>query len=194
MATEYAVLPYESPPLMLLVPGHDDGPARIWLANWEARFPDAVRVELGMWDKPHRNSWVNKLNLAIDRARRPVVIVAEGLACVAVAWWAEYEQPGVDTPVKGALLIDPPDVDRPGSDPRLAAFTSCPREALPFATCVLASRSRGADCLRVLRQMARDWNAPFDTIANASVLSVPSIFPVQTLGQRFLTGFLDLAG
>ena len=193
MSAENPVFLNETSPLMLLVPGHDDGPARRWLAHWEACFPDAIRVELGMWAKPHRNTWVNKLNLAIDRARRPVVIVAEGLACVALAWWAEYEQPDLDTPVKGALMIDPPDVDRPGSDPRLAAFTSCPRQPLPFATCVLASRNRGAGSLQALRQLARDWNAPFDTIANASVLSVPSLGPVQTLGQRFLSGFLDLA-
>ena len=180
-------------PLMLLVPGHNDAAARRWLADWEHQFPDAARVELGMWEKPHRNTWVNKLNLAIARANRPVVIVAEGLACLAVAWWVEYEQPGADSQIKGALLIDPPEVDRPGSDPRLAAFTSTPRTAMPFVACVLASRCRGAVALRALRMLARDWDCPFDTIAAASVVSVPSISPVQSLGQRFLSGFLAVA-
>ncbi|HZU62209.1 MAG TPA: alpha/beta hydrolase [Novosphingobium sp.] len=176
---------------MLLVPGHDDAPARRWLANWESRFPEAITVELGLWDRPHRNTWVNRLNLAIHRAGRPVVIVAEGLATMAVAWWAEYEQPGAGGPVRGALLIDPPDVDRPGGDARLASFPSCPRAALPFAACVLASRSRGPLALRTIRQLAADWGGPFDTLASAAVLAAPSLSPVQSLGQKVLSGWMS---
>ena len=118
-------------PLILLVPGlHDSGPGH-WQTLWETSRPDARRVELGMWDDPHRNIWVNQLNLAIHRANRPVVLVAHSLGCLAVAWWAEYEQPAHGVPVIGALLVAPPDVDRPGADPRLARFSACPRSALP---------------------------------------------------------------
>ena len=67
--------PLAREPLLLLVRGHDDVAARRWLADWQGRFPDAVAVELGLWDKPHRNTWVNKLNLAIQHAGRPVVVV-----------------------------------------------------------------------------------------------------------------------
>ena len=91
-------------PLTLLVPGlHDSGPGH-WQTLWETSRPDARRVELGMWDDPHRNTWVNQLNLAIHRANRPVVLVAHSLGCLAVAWWAEYEQPAHGVPVIGALL------------------------------------------------------------------------------------------
>ena len=177
-------------PVMLLVPGNDDARSRQWLGDWEASFPQARPVDLGLWNRPHRNTWVNKLNLAIHRAERPVIVIAEGLACVAVAWWAEYERPGADGPVVGALLIDPPDVDRPGLDPRLAALSSVPRTALPFAACVLASGSRGAMDLRTVRRLAVEWRCSFDTYGGQSVPSVPSPSPVQSLGQRFLSGLI----
>ena len=49
-----------------------------------------------------------------------------------VAWWVEYEGPKFGDPAVGAIFISPPDVDRPGSDPRLARFGACSRETLPF--------------------------------------------------------------
>src|SRR5262245_5536541 len=78
-------------PLVLTVPGlNNSGPAH-WQTLWEQRLSDCRRVELGMWDKPHRNTWVNKLNLAIRTADRPVVLAAHSLGCIAVAWWAHFE-------------------------------------------------------------------------------------------------------
>src|SRR5688500_6538868 len=108
-------------PAILAVPGDPFfGPARAI-----AERGGHSLVELGMWENPHRNTWVNKLNLSIHRAGKPVVLVADSFACLAAIWWAEYEQPAYGNPVAGALLISPPDVDRPGGDPRLARFGAC---------------------------------------------------------------------
>src|SRR6202008_1877452 len=123
-------------PLILLIPGLNDSGPDHWQTRWERKRINAHRVELGMWDDPHRNTWVNKLNLAIHRAERPVVLVAHSLACLSVPWWAEYEQPRPGSGVIGALLVAPPDVDRPGLDPRLARFAACPRSELPFPSIV----------------------------------------------------------
>ena len=55
-------------PLILLVPGLNDSGPDHWQSRWERNHANAHRVDLGMWDDPHRNTWVNKLNLAIHRA------------------------------------------------------------------------------------------------------------------------------
>jgi predicted alpha/beta hydrolase family esterase len=103
----------ETPPVILTVPGLcNSGPGH-WQTLWEARLPRCRRVDLGLWDDPHRNTWVNKLNLAIQRAEGPVVLAAHSLGCLVVAWWAEYEQLGGPVEggkVIGALLVAPPDV------------------------------------------------------------------------------------
>jgi predicted alpha/beta hydrolase family esterase len=161
-------------PLILLVPAHDDrGPAD-WMGVWERERANCHRVDLGMWDAPHRNTWVNKLALAIHRAGRQVVLVAEDIGCLAVAWWAEYEEPGgagamagpvagsMTGAVSGAIFVSPPDVDRPGSDPRLARFGACPRRALPFPSWLVATRGDPPERRRTARQLARDWGAGFE--------------------------------
>lgn len=114
-----------------------------------------------MWDDPHRNTWVNKINIAIHRAQRPMILVAHSLGCHAVAWWAEYERPGIGNPVVGALLVAPPDVERDGVDPRLARFAPVPRAPLPFRTFLAASRNDPYAKIAVARERAKDWGATF---------------------------------
>lgn len=155
-------------PLILVIPGDDTPEARRWLESWERNRPDCRRVDLGMWHDPHRNTWVNKINLAICRAERPVMLVAHRLSCLAVAWWAEYERPAFGDPVVGALFVAPPDVERPGLDPRLAKFGTVPRQPLPFASFVIASRDDPLCNARTAYTLARDWDARFiDSSAEA---------------------------
>lgn len=153
-------------PLILLVSGHPEGGSGDWMKTWEDQRSDCVRLDLGMWDKPHRNTslrnfGVNKLNLAIHRAERPVILVADDIGCLAVAWWSEYEQPEFGNPVIGALLVSPPDVDRPGADPRLAPFGACPRRQLPFPSFVVADRRASQPKLVTTTQLASDWDSLF---------------------------------
>lgn len=177
-------------PLILLVPGlHDSGPDH-WQTRWETERADTRRVELGMWDNPHRNTWVNNLNLAVHRAGRPVVLVAHSLGCLAVAWWAEYEQPAYGNPVIGALLVAPPDVDRPGADPRLARFSSCPRNRLPFPAFLVASRNDPWCNQRTAYGLARDWGCRFADAGDAGHINAESGAGDWSFGQALLKQLL----
>ncbi|EJU13574.1 hypothetical protein LH128_08149 [Sphingomonas sp. LH128] len=148
--------PERETPLILLVPGTPLTPKH-WMSRW-AQWSEHCRVvELGLWDEPHRNTWVNKLNLAIRRADRPVVIVTDDIAALALAWWVEFEVAGAESPVIGALIVDAPNVDLPGADPRLAAFGACPRQPLPFTSFLVADLDGSAQ--RSMLRLANDWGA-----------------------------------
>jgi len=148
-------------PLILLVPGlYDSGPGH-WQSAWERDLPDCARVDLGMWDNPNRNAWVNQLNLAIQKAARPVILVAHSLGCHAVAWWNEYERPTAGGPVIGALLVAPPDVEDKVADPRVARFAPVMRTALPFPSVLVASRDDPYIEFGRSRRLARIWKSRF---------------------------------
>jgi predicted alpha/beta hydrolase family esterase len=175
-------------PLILIVPGIDNSSPRHWQSQWEAQCSDCHRVDLGMWDDPQRNVWVNKLNLAIYRAERPVVLVAHSLGCLAVAWWAEFEQPAHGNPAVGALLVAPPDVDRPGTDDRLARFGACPRKELPFRSFLAASQDDPFCSLRTAQMLASDWGSRFAFAGEIGHINADSglgdwHFGKQLLGQ-----------
>lgn len=149
-------------PLILLVPGAPL-PGSHWMNRWASWSEHCRIVELGLWDEPHRNTWVNKLNLAVRRADRPVVIVTDGIAALALAWWVEFEglgQQGQDeSPVLGAVIVDPPNVDLPGADRRLARFGACPRQPLPFTSFMVSDLDGSLVHQRALMRLAKDWGS-----------------------------------
>lgn len=173
-------------PLILIIPENDETATGSWHIRWEAKRGDCRRVELGMWEEPHRNTWVNKLNLEIHRADAPVVIVAHGLGCVTTAWWAEYEQPRYAAPVVGALLVAPPDVERPGRDPRLARFGACPRKPLPFPSFLVASGNDPHCPFDTAVSLARDWGSRFAFAGDVGHLDASSNLGEWPLGERLL--------
>lgn len=151
-------------PLILTVPGLCSSGPDHWQTLWEQERHDCRRVELGMWERPHRNTWVNQLNLAIHRADRPVVLAAHSLGCLAVAWWARYERPAAfeqGGPVIGALLVAPPEVDFFPLDERLSQFSPTPSEELPFRSILVASRNDPYMGIHTAQQLARTWGSQF---------------------------------
>lgn len=146
-------------PLVLTVPGlNNSGPGH-WQTIWEATRNDCHRVELGMWDRPHRNTWVNKLNAAIRQADRPVILAAHSLGCLAVAWWAALENPPFGHPVAGALLVAPPEVDAATQDGRLTPFGPAPKGLLPFPSIVAASRNDPYISFTRAHTLAKFWGS-----------------------------------
>ena len=146
-------------PLILIIPGLNDSGPRHWQTLWEREHADCVRVELGMWDNPHRNTWVNKLNAIIHASNRPVILAAHSLGCHAVGWWNALERPGADSKVLGALLVAPPQVEGPGIDPRIAGFAPVVRQRLPFTSILAASQNDPYIPFGQAKKLARIWGS-----------------------------------
>ncbi|MFM5884983.1 MAG: RBBP9/YdeN family alpha/beta hydrolase [Novosphingobium sp.] len=176
-------------PLILTVPGLDNSGPDHWQTRWERQRGDCRRVDLGMWSKPHRNTWVNKLNLAIRQADRPVVLVAHSLGCLAVAWWAQLEQPGPDSPVRGALLVAPPEVDFFPRDERIASFAPTPAIRLPFPSILIASHDDPYMGFRTSRRLARVWGSNFADAGKVGHINADSDIGDWPFGQ-FMLGIL----
>ena len=176
-------------PLILTVPGlSNSGPAH-WQTRWEQQLGNCHRVELGMWDRPHRNTWVNKLNLAIREADRPVVLVAHSLGCLAVAWWAHFEGREAAGRVAGALLVAPPEVDFFPLDPRLETFAPTPAHPLPFPAILVGSRNDPYIGFRTAQRLARTWGARFADAGTSGHINADSDLGDWEFGQ-FLLGQL----
>ena len=181
-------------PLILTVPGLGSSGPGHWQSNWEASLDlDVARVELGSWDDPHRNTWVNKLNLAIRRADCPVVLVAHSLGCLAVAWWVEYEAAQEPHNVVGALLVAPPEADEGEPDPRLTRFAPVPRGVLPFPSIVVASRNDPWIGFGRARSLAEAWGSRFADAGPGGHLNAESALGDWAFGQLLLDQVLARA-
>lgn len=146
------------PPVFLTVPGIDNSGPHHWQTLWEAELENCIRVDLGMWSTPHRNTWVNKLNNAIAGAGRPVILVAHSLGCHAVAWWNQLELAPAGK-VLGALLVAPPSLTDLEAESRLDAFAPLARSRLRFPSILAASQNDPYASFGQSRKMARTWGS-----------------------------------
>jgi predicted alpha/beta hydrolase family esterase len=150
-----------SHPTILTVPGlNGSGPSH-WQSLWEEARPDTIRVELGMWNTPHRNSWVTKLDQAIRAAQAPVILAAHSLGCLAVAWWSELSPQPYGWPVAGALLVAPADADRTDVGAEIKAFAPTPSRPLPFPSIVVASTDDPWITIERAHSLASNWGSHF---------------------------------
>lgn len=173
MASSRPANPYADPAI-LLVPGLGGSGPGHWQTLWEQELDSAATVDLGDWEKPHRNTWVNKLNLAIHRANRPVILVAHSLGCLAIAWWAHYERPERSNPVVGALLVAPPEADFFPRDERLNPFAPVPVDPLPFDSILVASRNDPWMNFHTAAWLAGHWQSDLIDLGDAGHINADS--------------------
>lgn len=177
-------------PSVLLVPDGRDGLFAPWLDAWRRERDDCVRVDLGAWDSPRRNAWVTQLDHAIRAARSPAILCAQGLGCLAVAWWCELEGQPWAWPVAGALLVDPTDVARAGTAARGADFAPAPRRLLPFRSIVVSRRGEASRA----SETARLWGGEFIEASVENDIHDEPVSDRWSFGQALLDGLIGQAG
>lgn len=181
-------------PTILTVPGlGGSGPAH-WQTLWEKNRPDVSRIELGMWDQPHRNAWVTKIDQAVSAARAPVILVAHSLGCPAVAWWAALSPQPYGWPVAGALLVAPADVDREGAPAEITPFSGVPKQPLPFPSIVVASGDDPWIELDRAHSLAVDWGSHFVDAGLIGHINAASGLGLWTEGLELLDRVVLAAG
>jgi predicted alpha/beta hydrolase family esterase len=181
-------------PAVLLVPGLCGSGATHWQTIWEQQYAECSKVDLGTWDDPHRNTWINNLNLAIHRADRPVVLVAHSLGCLAVAWWARFEQQAKANLVVGALLVAPPEVDFFPLDERVSRFAPTPSDPMPFPTRLVASRNDRWMGFHTAEALARRWGSTLVDAGAAGHINADSDLGAWDFGREQLALLVEEAG
>lgn len=133
------------------VPGNDAGLLEI-LTFYDRDC--GVRSKRGRVDTRLRNLWAARLDAAVTRSERPVVLVAHGLSCFAVAWWARLSPASYVSRVMGALLVRPfgDDGERTGG----VEFAG-PNTLLPFPSMLVADWA--AESAAQLRALAQGWGS-----------------------------------
>ena len=179
-------------PRILTVPGLGGSGPRHWQTLWEAARPDAARAELGDWDRPYRDTWVTRLNTAIETSPRPVILVTHSLGCLAAAWWVALRGQAYGAPVAGALLVAPPDTDREAGS-KFASFRDLPDVFLPFPSIVVASRNDPYAEFSHASFLARNWGSFLVDAGHCGHINADSGIGDWPFGERLLERLLFAA-
>ena len=167
---------------VLVLPGYDNSGPGHWQTLWERAHPEYRRVQQRSWTAPVCSEWVMALDEAIVAAGGPVVLVAHSIGALTVAHHALHHA----RPVRGALLVAPPDADDPTFSPLVKGFRPIPRGPLPFPSIVVGSTDdwyMGPDDARAL---AAAWGSRFVLLEKAGHINTDAGFGPWPEGERLL--------
>ena len=140
---------------IIIVPGLSGGTDVHWYSRWESKLPTARRVIQADWDNPNLEAWTGRLTEAVERAQRPVVLVAHSLGVITIA----HVAPKIAERVVGAFLVAPPskaamlaiaEIDK--------AFADVPLDPLPFPAILIASRDDSYAAYEDSEALAKSWH------------------------------------
>jgi len=180
-------------PTVLIVPGLRDAVEQHWqtllAADLAARgrrvrtVPPMGRTDL---DCAARVAAIEREAQAIDG---PLILVAHSGGCVMVAHWARQTQRAV----RGALLATPPDFERPlppgypSVDAlRAGGWLPVPRERLPFASIVAASRDDPLARYDRVATWAAGWGAELVDLGEVGHLNPASGYGAWPRAESFI--------
>ena len=119
------------------------------------------RLDLDL-SKFHNGRWALQLDSTFARRSEPAVIVAEGVACLAVAWWAQLSPRSYLQNISGALFLSPLTV-RFGQAAIAASARLSPATRLPFPSIVTSDASPSVEQILAL---ADSWGSRFVAAAS----------------------------
>jgi predicted alpha/beta hydrolase family esterase len=174
---------------ILIVPGLGDSGPDHWQSRWERRLPTARRIRQDDFDRPDRDDWSARIVGDVEASTRPVVLVAHSLGVIAVIHAADRFATGK---VRAGFLVAPVDTTRTDLPPVVTrTFGPVPRDPLPFASMVIASRDDPFCAFDVADDLAAAWGSDFVDAGEAGHINVASGFGPWPEG---LTRFATLLG
>lgn len=178
-------------PIPLIVPGLRDHVAQHWQTWLAERLPGAHSLTPMGRDNLSLGARIAELDATITRLNAPVLLVAHSGGCVLVAHWAR--QTALARQVHGALLATPPTFDQPlpAAYPQLDALDTAgwlpvPRERLPFASLVAASRNDVLGDFGAVCALARDWGSDIEDLGEVGHLNPASGFGPWPLAETLV--------
>lgn len=177
--------------VLLIVPGWQGSGPDHWQSRWERSLSSARRVHQGDWDRPDPAGWPARLAEAVAAAEKPVVVVAHSLGVPTLLHAVPLLPQGK---VRGAFLVAPPDLDRPGLDPAIAGFAPVPTAPLPFPSVLVASRTDPFCAYDRAEGFALDWGAAIVDAGDAGHINPAAGFGPWPEGSMRLLGLLQSLG
>jgi uncharacterized protein len=174
-------------PTVVLIPGWQDSGPDHWQSRWVRAHPDYLRLRQRDWEHPDRDEWVATLDATLAALDGPAVLAAHSLGCQTVVHWAARRR----RPVRGALLVAPPDVERPDIGKLIPGWSPLPLAPLPFPSVIVASADDPYCALDRTRAFAAAWGSKFVDIGHLGHINADAGLGPWPQGERLLAELME---
>lgn len=176
---------------VLLAPGYDNSPPDHWQAYWARLLPNSTRIVQDEWLEPRCLDWCARIEAYVARGKRPALLVAHSLACIAAVRWAHEYPPGR---VVGTLLVAPADVERTDLPVKIdASFCPIAMAPLPFAATLIASRNDPFCTFARAADLALGWGASLADAGSLDHINSAMMLGDWPYGLKALCALADRA-
>lgn len=193
----------EMKPRMLLLPGlHNSGPAH-WQTTWESgillkHFPSFVcsRIARNEWIRPQESIWTKELEENMEANQgTPAIFAAHSLGCLSIDFWVKSGSKHVKD-VKGALLVAPPDNERPDfpKDVAVGFDARVGDTPLPFHSITVASEDDRYARFQASKDLAKRWNSEFVGVGKLGHINGESALGSWPVGLEILRRLTSKVG
>ena len=167
-----------------------DGPVPILVSvrGDAAAASPLERVELDL-SKFHNGRWALQLDAAMVHRPAPVTILAQGVACLAVAWWAQLSPRSYMENIRGAVFLSPLTVGF--GQAAIARDVRGPATRLPFPSIVACDPSPAIEQVLAL---ADAWGSRFVDASSPAGSRRSNRSPIGSEVEERLVGLLSVFG
>lgn len=172
---------------ILIVPGYTNSGPEHWQTLWEADDPSLVRVQQRDWNWPDGAEWSAAIDAAVRASDVPAVLVGHSCGSIAIAHFgARYA-----TPIAGAVIVAPTDVEMPHLNDEIRAAGPVPRTRLPFPSLVIASDDDPYCSPERTREFANAWGSDVTFIGSRGHINSSSGLGNWPEGRRIVREFCE---
>ncbi|MGH6838846.1 MAG: RBBP9/YdeN family alpha/beta hydrolase [Methylocella sp.] len=146
---------------ILVIPGLGGSGPDHWQSRWEAKIPAVRRVVQADWEHPKLAAWRARIVEEVERAARPVILVAHSHGVLAAVHAAPLLAKGESGgKIKGGFLVAPPSGKALAKMDTLdPAFLTLPGKPLSFPALMIASRDDPYSSFAESEELARALGA-----------------------------------
>ena len=176
---------------VLLLPGWQNSDPDHWQSRWEAQH-GWPRLQQSDWIWPRRGDWMVQLEENLLAEPQPTLLVAHSLGCHLVAAWAAHSRHTAR--VAAALLVAPPDLERPDLPPQVQGWAPLQRRPLPFPSTLVLSRDDPFCAASRSLALAADWGSEVHKLGAAGHINADSGLADWPAGIHVLAALARRAG
>ncbi|WP_404479641.1 RBBP9/YdeN family alpha/beta hydrolase [Novosphingobium sp. BL-52-GroH] len=169
----------------IVLPGIGGSGPDHWQSLWERGDPQMRRFAPDSWDHPRLDAWCAALDVAVEGATEPPLLVAHSLACLLVAHWSARSR----LRVAGAFLVAIPDPHGPAFPAEARDFADPPERPLRFPSLVVASADDPYGSMGHARSRAEQWGSSLVDAGPLGHVNAASGLGDWPWGREHLRGF-----
>jgi len=174
---------------VIIIPGLGGSGPNHWQSLWKEHHSHCQILSVDDWNMPDKEHWLASLEKMMSKCISAPLVVAHSLGGILFVHWVSRHK---SIPIKGALLVAPPDVDDKHKIPAEATcFAPIPMTPLPFPSIVVASENDSFASLQRSQAFAVAWGADFVNVGRCGHINSDSHLKDWNDGWKMLNSLND---